>query len=274
MNTIYIQPIFAPDQMRLDRNIASIESFFDYVEENIYDIKFAMGGWVSNDDYWNKFVKIVNERGHGNKITLLRFDRNYGKATVVNTLYEKVKQKGTEFKYFLTADSDIVFTKDTKHLVERLEDVAEKSVEVRKKPFGMIGLQQLCNGCHFESIYQNEYKIKNRYGEDERVVYPTAPSGIAGGCLFFAKEAWDKFNGYRVQSIYSGDDAFAILDVNSHGFSYQVTPNIGIIHPHEKDDEYAKWKVKICQRDTDGIRKNNIDRYINEADDFWKNHKI
>lgn len=274
MDSIYIQPIFAPDKMRFERNMASLESFFSYMESNIYDLKYAIGGWVSSEDYWRDIVSLVNSRCPQHKITLMRFDRNYGKATVVNKLYDRVKEKNVNFKYFLTADSDILFPKETEHLIERLEDVAEKSVDSRKKPFGMIGLNQLVNGCHFQSIYQNEYKITNRYGKEERVVYPTAPSGIAGGCLFFSKEAWDKAGGYRVQGIYAGDDAYVIHDIHNNGYTYQVTHDIGIIHPHEDDKKYAEWKVKTCQRDTDGQRKNNIDKYITEAESFWNNHKV
>lgn len=273
MDTIYVQPVFAPDNFRFERNLNSLTSYFNYVKENNYDMKFAIGGWCPNDDYWNRIVTLINTKGVNNKITLLRFEKNYGKATVVNKLYEKVKEKGVTFKYMLTADSDILFTLETKHLVERLEDVAEKSVAVRNKPFGMVGLQQLGSGCHFESIFQNEYKITNRYGEEERIVYPTSPSGIAGGCLFFSKDAWDKVDGYRVQGNYAGDDAYVCIDMANNGYSWQVTPNVSIIHPQEDDKEWAAWKVKVCQRDTDGIRKTNIDKYIAEADEFWKNHK-
>ena len=52
MDSIYIQPIFAPDKMRFERNMASLESFFSYMESNIYDLKYAIGGWVSSEDFW------------------------------------------------------------------------------------------------------------------------------------------------------------------------------------------------------------------------------
>jgi hypothetical protein len=270
MDTIFVQPIFAPDQKRFERNLDSLTSFFKYCDHYKYDVKFAVGGWCK-DEYWTKFVDLVNGSYAKNKVTLLRFENNYGKAAVVNSLYAKVKEKNIDFKYMLTADSDIVFPIETEHMFDRLEDVAVKSVPIRKMPFGMCGLQQLGHGCHFQTIYQNEYTIDNRFGNKDRIVYPHASSGIAGGCLFFAKDAWDKIGGYRVQGVYAGDDAYALVDIARNGYSYQVADKIGIIHPHEDDAEYAKWKVKVCQRDTNGIVKQNLDSYINEANDFWKN---
>lgn len=272
MDTIFIQPIFAPDQKRFERNMTSLTSFFKYCDHFNNDVKFAVGGWCK-DEYWEKFVELVNGSYAKNKITLLRFEKNYGKAVIVNALYAKVKESNVDFKYMLTADSDMVFTTETTNLFERLEDVAAKSPAIRNKPFGMCGLQQLGHGCHFSSIYENEYFVENRFGNKDRIVYPNASGGIAGGCLFFSKDAWDKIGGYRVQGVYAGDDAYALVDIARHGYSYQVSDTIGIIHPHEDDEEYAKWKVKVCQRDTNGIVKQNIDTFVTEAEDFWKNRK-
>lgn len=273
MDTIYIQPIFAPDKLRFDRNWESLTSFFNYCEKYNYDIKFAIGGWCL-DEYWDKFVTLINTSHLKNKITLLRFEKNYGKATTVNKLYEKVKEKKVDFKYILTADSDIVFTTETKNMVERLEKVAAKSVEYRKVPFGMCGLQQLGQGCHFTSIHENKYSFKNMFGEDENVVYPTNASGIAGGCLFVGREYWEKIGGYKVYGIYGPDDAYLLVGCAQLGYSWQVSDNIGIIHPHEDDAEYAKFKVATCQRMAGEGVKANIDKDISDMENFWKSHKI
>jgi glycosyltransferase involved in cell wall biosynthesis len=271
MDTIFIQPIFAPDQKRFERNWNSLTSFLNYCEENKLDVKFALGGWCK-DEYWDKFVNLINTNYAKNKITLIRCDRNYGKAVTVNLLYSKVKEKNVDFKYILTCDSDILFPKETKNLIHRLEQLPVQSHKHTKKPFGMVSLNQLGANCHWKVCYQNEYTYTNTFGNVEKIVYPTAPSGIAGGCLFINKECWEKVGGYRQMGLYSGDDAWFLVDTYQSGFSHQMADSIGIVHPEENDEEYAKWKHKVCQRDSvGGIRKANIDHIIKEADEFWKN---
>jgi hypothetical protein len=230
-----------------------------------------LGGWCK-DEYWDKIVQLVNENSQ-NKITLMRFQRNYGKAVIVNTLHNKVKEKNIEHKYILTCDSDILFLEDTPYMFDRLEQLAIDSKKYTNKPFGMVSLNQRGANCHWKVCYENEYNYINKFGNSEKIVYPNAPSGIAGGCLFISKECWDRIGGYREMSIYAGDDAFFLLDTYTNGYSYQMSDTIDIVHPEEHDEEYAKWKHKVCQRDSvGGIRRKNIDDKIEEAENFWKDH--
>jgi len=269
MQTIFIQPIFAPDKMRFERNKNSIESLLKYINNyNYTDLKVAFGGWAK-EEYWPQFKELIGQFGI-NKICLSKFEKNYGKAIVVNNIYEKVKSLNVNFKYFLTADSDIVFPLETYNMIERLEEIADKSIVYTNKPFGMIGLMQLQNNCHFKSVFENKYIIKGKFNKKELVVYPNQPSGIAGGCIFTSKEVWDKVGGYRVMGTYAGDDAYYLLDTARAGYSFQVTADLGIIHPPENDEEYAKWKVNVCTRDTNGLNQSNIDSKIQEAEEFWK----
>jgi hypothetical protein len=270
MDTVFIQPIFAPDQKRFERNWNSLTSFFSYCDENMLDVKFALGGWCK-DEYWDKFVDLVNSKYAKNKITLIRCDRNYGKAVTVNLLYNKIKEKNVDFKYILTCDSDILFPKETKNMIHRLEQLPAQSHTHTKKPFGMVSLNQLGANCHWKVCYENQFTYTNTFGDVEKMVYPTAPSGIAGGCLFISKECWEKVGGYRQMGVYAGDDAYFLIDTYLKGFSHQMSDTIGIIHPEDGDEEYAKWKHKVCGRDTaGGIKRENIDDKIKEADEFWK----
>jgi hypothetical protein len=273
VDTIFIQPIFAPDEKRFERNWNSLNSFLDYSNEENLNIKFAIGGWCK-DEYWDKFVDLINNKNVNNKISLLRCEKNYGKAIVVNMLYNKVKEKNIPFKYLMTCDSDILFPKETKNMFYRLEQLAVESVKYTKKPFGMVSLNQLEANCHWKVCYQNQYSYKNWHGDTEKIVFPTNPSGIAGGCLFVSKECWEKVGGYRQMGLYAGDDAYFLIDAYTNGFSYQMSDSIGIIHPEENDEEFAKWKHKVCQRDTvGGIIRENIDDKIKEADEFWSSRK-
>jgi hypothetical protein len=135
----------------------------------------------------------------------------------------------------------------------------------------MVSLNQLGANCHWKVCYENQYTYTNRFGGGEKIVYPTAPSGIAGGCLFVSKSCWETVNGYRQMGLYTGDDAWLLVDTYTNGFSHQMSDTIGIIHPEENDEEYAKWKNKVCGRDcVGGVRRDNIDKIIEEADEFWK----
>lgn len=270
---VYVQPVFAPDQSRLDRNIESIKSFANYIKEHPYpDLKIILGGWVQTDEYWNQIKETVRDY-IGPGVPIKRFDRNYGKATVVNTLY---KSKGDQkFDYMLTADSDIVFDANQPNLFKRCIEAANESVRKRNKPFGIMALNQMGQCCHLkEHVYQNRHKYQGSNGVEE-IVWPRGNGGIAGGCLFTSTKCWEEIGGYRVMGVYSGDDAYYLIDANARGYSLQMFESGKIVHPHDHDQEYAQWKFRICQRDSaGGVRKNNINDKIAEADQFWnKKHK-
>ena len=54
---------------------------------------------------------------------IIKFDKNYGKAYIVNSLYNKVFN--LDFKYIFTSDSDICYNK-TDNYFERLCIMATK----------------------------------------------------------------------------------------------------------------------------------------------------
>ena len=268
MSILFIQPVFAPDRARLDRNLDSIKSFANYIKsypEVTIDIIF--GGWCNDESYWVEIKNTIAEH-IGPGIPIKKFDRNYGKATVVNTLYNSRGDKN--YTYLLTADSDIVFDANIPQLFERCVEAAQESENTRQKPFGIMALNQKGQNCHMaQFVYQNRHKYQGKYGEEE-IVWPHGAGGVAGGCLFTSIKCWEATGGYRIMSVYSGDDAYYLLDAAKKGYSLQMFETGPIIHPLDDDEEYAKWKVKVCQRDS-GPRRDNINNYINEADDFWKN---
>jgi len=275
---LYTQPVFAPDQMRTDRNVNSIKSFGEYLKVNGNDrfgLTIVIGGWASNDSLWQQIVSAGID-AFGNSFIPIRFDRNYGKAFVVNKLVAIAAENGTSFDAILTADSDILFPLNTEHMFARLAVLAEKVESQKFMPFGMVSLNQLGSGCHWKVCYENsiEYELKiDTQVYKEKIVWPNNPSGIAGGCLFIGRRMWENCKGYRILGLYAGDDAFLLVDCQRIGFSYQMSASIAIVHPPEHDEEYAKWKVKVCQRDSMTGVKTNLDPIIKEADEFWKNHK-
>lgn len=269
---LYIQPIFIPDERRFIQNKLSIESFGKYIKQYPYDVKCIFGGWTYNNEWLDKIKQVITDNIPSNNILdVVSFDKNYGKAYIVNNLFKKVEK--ISFKYFLTADSDIIFDTSIKNLFERLHDVGDKSAVVRNKPFGYISLEQTGECAHIKAtVSQNKYTINNRYGKDETLVYPTKPSGIAGGCLFISKQAWKKVGGYKIMGVYAGDDAYFLLDINRVGFSYQMSPDISIIHPFQNDKEWHKWKVNTLRNgSSNGINRNMRDllKSIESYDKYW-----
>lgn len=268
MSILFIQPIFAPDRLRLNRNLDSIKSFASYLKNNPYpDLRIILGGWCL-PEFWDEVKQTVTDH-MGSGVTIKRFDKNYGKATIVNTIYKSVTDK--KFDYMLTADSDIVFDGNQPNLFIRCIEAAKASEKIRQKPFGILALNQMGQNCHLKDhVYQNRQKFTGSFGEEE-IVWPRGAGGIAGGCLFTSIRCWEATNGYRIMSVYSGDDAYYLLDAANKGFSLQMFETGKIIHPLDDDIEYAKWKVKVCQRDS-GHSRTDISKFIDEADEFWKNH--
>lgn len=272
---LFALPIFAPDQMRLERNINSIQSVGQYLKENGADgfnISLILGGWAKTDELWNKIVEACHQH-ISPQLNPIRFDKNYGKAHVVNSLVGHSIQQNNQINAILTADSDILFPVETQHMFMRLAVAAEQSVATKKQNWGLIALNQLGQCCHWKVCYENQIKyittVKNQQFP-ELVVWPTTPSGIAGGCLFLNREYWDKVGGYKKLGVYCGDDALMLGYCQPLGFSWQMVDTIGIVHPQENDEEYAKWKVRVCQRDTASGIKSDISAQVAEAEAFWK----
>lgn len=270
---LYIQPIFIPSENRYSINEQSVLSLKQYLNAYPYDIKIMMGGWAVSDELWNRIENcIITELGD-KLIAVRRFDKNYGKAYVVNTLFKECID--LDFKYFLTADSDMKFSLDIKNMFERLSDLPARSEQILNKSFGVAGLNQLEHNCHLSHIYKNKYEYINRYNDIELVVYGDQPNGIGGGAMFFSKEAWIKIGGYRIMGVYAGDDAYSLIDMYHAGYSYQMVDTIAMIHPRDIDTEYNVWKVKVCQRDSySDDRDANLEEKIKESEDFWKNRTI
>jgi len=274
---LYAQPIFAPDEQRFARNINSINSIADYMDANETETKitFAFGGFPMNDEYWDEIVNTINERFKKFDCYVYRYDNNYGKAFILNDICNS-KLKHLDFDSILSVDSDIVFMNQEQFFFQRLYVAAQEVSDRKKQNWGIIALNQREANCHLRSCYENkiEYELEiSGTPIHERIFYPNAPSGIAGGCLFLNREMWDKVGGYRVMGVYAGDDAYVLIDSNKAGYSYQMMETLSVIHPHEDDSAYAQWKYKVCQRDTAGGLRKDITGQINEANSFWNSRK-
>ena len=272
MSILLCQPIFGPNKKVTERNVNSLITLGKYLAKHkVTNVEVCFGGWCMDKMQWEPILATIKE--YFGKKDILSFKDNIGKAVAINTLTKKFLKP--HHKYIMSADSDILFPQENDEFFNRLIAMANKSESIKNKPFGLIGLNQQGQGCHYKTCYENskEYMVSlNGKNFLEKIVWPNQPSGIAGGCLFISRKAWDAIGGYRVMGVYAGDDAYFLMDLGQRGFTWQMSDSIPIIHPPENDEEYAKWKVKVCQRDS-GVTKPNIDAQIKEASEFWRTHK-
>lgn len=276
MNNILLAlPLFAPSLKQLERNINSIQTVGNYLKECGTDglnVTVVFGGWAYNDTLWNRLIEAIKLHIHPNT-NVIRFDKNYGKAVVVNKLVAIAAENAYKFDFILTADSDILFPLESKHMFLRLVSASQTLAKQKGKPTGLIALNQIGANCHWKVCYENAIEYDNKILNNifhEKIVWPSAPSGIAGGCLFFTRQAWDAVRGYPVSGVYSGDDAVILLNIPRAGYTYQLIDTLGIVHPSDDDAEYAEFKRMACHRDTMSGPKATLDPIINEFNEYWK----
>ena len=262
----YIQPIFIPDENHLDINIESIKTFGNYIKEFPYDVKCVFGGWAKTPSYWEQVVNTIEENiDPSNIICINQYDDNYGKAHVVMKEYKNLKDY--DFDYFLTADSDIIFPLTTPHLFERLLAIANTLESQTKKTMGFIALNQEKIQCHILRLLKNKYEALNHKQEKEILLYGNKSHGIAGGCIFVGRKAWEKVDGYRVKSVYGGHDGWLLHDMWRNKYICAMAEKISIIHPPNKDREYQNFKreMQIFNR-----THKKLDKTMKNSAKFWK----
>lgn len=266
MSVAYIQPIFVPDERLFNKNLRSVQSLKDYGESYKIPDCLIFGGWGA-EQYLGKISAAISEIFPNSKCEI--YDRNYGKSHIINDLYNKHVRDDQSIKYILLSDSDIVYDKNVPDLVERLISAGEIFASWQGKGFGLIAPNQTEGNCHLlHEILANRYDFEAG-PHRESVAFPNAPSGIAGGCWLTARQAWDTIGGYRRMGVYAGEDAYYLLDVDAHGFSYGMCDSLHVIHPPDNDPLYNKWKYDTCVRDTTGHAVADLDEKIKDAEEFW-----
>lgn len=232
---ICIQPIFCPDASFFESNKNSILSIIDYQRQFPYNnIKFIFGGYCKEDQYWNEINEIVTKNNFG---ICKRFDKNYGKAYTVNSLF---KEFYTDEPYMLTLDSDIILDITEYDMFRRLIAVANDLPIQTNHSLGMLALNQKNACCHIMQMMDRQIIVNN-----EILKWSSNGCGMAGGCLFINTDSFKKINGYRVMGVYSGDDGYLHADMNRINAVSMITTTISVIHPpnyNAYDEKYLKWK--------------------------------
>ena len=101
------------------------------------------------------------------------YDKNYGKAYVVNDLYRSINTH--KFKYFLTADSDIQFSPKICNIFEKLHSIAENFTEETKKKLGLISLNLEDEQCHIIKQLKKEYHVLTSDMNQKKYMYVVSP---------------------------------------------------------------------------------------------------
>lgn len=268
MNIFIAHSIFAPTRGQADRNLRSIRSISEYFRSYpICGLTICFGGW-GKEEFVQEIASSIRELFAGNLHESVAFDRNYGKAYVMNQIVDNMTRDASDGFVFLL-DADIILEVICPNILERLIYIASESEKYTHKPFGLIATSQAEGNCHLPAIFDNSYIVPADMWGAERVCFPSKPSGIAGGAILCGIAPWRAVGGYRPMGVYAGDDAYFLLDVGRTGYSYQVAADVYVVHPIDHDAEYAKWKMQVCHRVSDGLRKNDLSSFIEEADAFW-----
>ena len=269
---LIVEPIFCPTQAMYERNSNSIKSLGEYIKQNnVSNVECQFGGWAT-PEYWPKILVDIKQYFPNHEIT--SFKNNVGKAVAVNFLVKKHLK--SHHDWIISSDSDIIFSNDVPDRFNRMINLASLMAAYKKMPVGMIAFNQQGQNCHLpHEVYQNKYPVKSNVNGkiyEELACWGSVAGGIAGGCIFISRKAWEMVGGYRVMGCYAGDDAYLLLDIAAKGYSWQMADTIPITHPHQHDDDYANWKRLVCQRDS-GQNRPDITAQIKEAEEFWSKRK-
>lgn len=263
---LYVQTLFAPTDGQFNRNIDSIRSLHRYIEKfGCSNCSFYFAGW-GRDDLIQRMQEEINDLFARYDFHVTIFERNYGKAYVVNKIIEdsfRLDEDGILFLF----DSDIIFDIECEYLFDRAADIVALLDGQNGKEFGILAFDQRDIDCHYPSARENASSVRSWYGVEE-LRWPSVPSGIAGSAWVTSLSAWRTVGGYRHMGVYAGDDAFYLHDIAAAGFSYQLLESIWIIHPRDNDAEYARWKETVCARDS-GSPKSDIEGIVSESETFW-----
>lgn len=240
MSVLYAQPIFAPDEEMLQRNLRSLVSLAEYLRVYPTDIALSFAGYVKDDKHWEDIKNIIAFQ-FTNVVSLTRIPENQGKAFNVNYAINEGLKHRPDIQHILTVDSDIVFIQSSPKIIDRLYELAFYLNSF--KPLGLIGINLKEFNIHSPTVFDNKIYFKNNLGHDETIVHPTEPRGIAGSAWFVSKDAWNTVGGYKIRGVFSGEDGAFLQNVADHGFSWWLAETIYVLHPMETNQPYARWKL-------------------------------
>lgn len=280
-------PIFAPSKDMFEKNMVSVVSFVEYLKVNPfyldgskgYILDIYYGGWSAKDEYFEELKKFIKENIPNAKV--FPFDKNYGKAKVVNMLFEEYSIENPNTQFVFSIDSDMKFQIDQLFFFDRLVLAANSIQEALKKPFGLIALNQSESNYHwmeprtgYTGMNQNISYTLNGNGMNlaEQLVWPSDGCGIAGGGLFLNAILFKTIGGYRqLNSPYNGDDGYLLRDMIQIGASAAIIKTLFLTHPNQTDTkEYLQHKEECMKTAFEPFDKNKYDEFLDKSEKIWE----
>lgn len=243
-----VQPLFAPNREMMDRNLASIRSMKNLSNINI---DYYFSGWSKDNSLWKEYDIEIDKL---NPKKYIKHEKNYGKAYNVNLLTGDI----SGYDLLLTLDSDIIFL-DNYDYFTKIQEISNIN------DMGVVSFNQLEGNCHLTDTLDKKIVLNGH-----RLVWNTNGGGIAGGCVLIDFNFWKSIGGYRLMGVYAGDDAYLFMDAKKREKFYALDLDIDVIHPIETNRKYQDWKIKVCQRDSNGMNRGDISKHISESMEFWE----
>jgi hypothetical protein len=234
--------------------------------------------------WWETIRDLVKENLQAK---CFRFDKNYGKAKVVNSLVNDYNKENPNTLFLFSMDSDMLFLTYQMHFFDRLFVAAkmlqEKSQDLFRAPkaFGMVALNQAGECCHWHDPKPGytgmdckaTYEIKDVSGKQliEEIVWPSDGCGIAGGGIFVNLKLWNAIGGYRnFNTQYAGDDGLLLRDIQQAGASVCIIKTLSLTHPTPEDDpEYRKWKDECMKSAFDKYDDEKFKKSVEDSENLW-----
>lgn len=273
--TLLLQTLFCPTRRMLETQLRSMRSLGEYLRQNPTPADLCFSGFV-DDDYLVELLDTVKELFGGQKVSLLRHDRNYGKAFAVNAAVARSLQRNPGYRYLFTFDSDIGFGPAGPGLLDRLIRLSDAAAAALSKPFGLIACNFTGENAHLLDRFDNRRVI----GE-EVVSWPSEPGypggGIAGGCIFVGMDSWRKIGGYRTVGVYAPDDGYLMIDMRAAGYYACVAETVLVHHPEASEDPgYLETKQAAMRTFSMRLREGapvDFDADVLRWENFWKQVK-
>lgn len=172
------------------------------------------------------------------QITIHPWRHNHGKPKAVNMMVNHVVEN-TTLDYVASCDSDIILI-NSDWLVDTI--YAFETFNDSKRKLGALCPDQLQDNCHVLKNNVNTYKWENN-----EIQWKSGNVGTAGGVLITPYKVWQELKGYTAHRIYGSDDGHYADLCSRKGYIMAVLKTVKVIHPHERDQGYNRWKRSILQ---------------------------